>query len=162
MSNGKDHHPAEAPVAYFAADPANGEFDTFDTLHEAAARADTFLDYADDDAADSGWADEPPQICYGAILGHCVEESREPAPEGSEFKEIVSYRLTVHTPDPEVTALRAEVATLREISERCGASALKCEATIARVRALADEFEYRTPGASSELAKKIRAALDGA
>lgn len=82
-----------APVAYFAADPANGEFDRYESLEEARERAEQFLDFADDDAADSGWADDPPQICYGVIVGHCVEESRKPAPTGSDFTEIVNFRL---------------------------------------------------------------------
>jgi len=80
-------------ASYFAADPAEGEFNTHASLDEAIKDAESMLEHAGDDAADWGWKDEPPQICYGVVLGDCVEADRQPAPEGSEFTEIVSYRL---------------------------------------------------------------------
>jgi hypothetical protein len=83
-------------VEYFAADPAGGDFTTYKTLPEAHAAAEVSLGYAQEEADDSGWEDEPPQICYGIVLGGCVEKegSRRPAPEGSDFSELVDYRLT--------------------------------------------------------------------
>lgn len=80
-------------LGYFAADPANGDFERSATLDEARAKAEAMLAAASDDAADSGWCDDPPQICYGAVIGHCVEVSRAPAPADSEFTEIVEFRL---------------------------------------------------------------------
>lgn len=82
---------------FFATDQSMGEFIESDTLGQAKADAQSLLDAASDDAAESGWADEPPQIYYGVILGGCVEESRGPAPEGSDFTEMVSYRLELPT-----------------------------------------------------------------
>ncbi|MGN6282132.1 hypothetical protein [Frateuria sp.] len=83
-------------VAYFSADPAEGEFNLHKTLAEANAGAESLLESAQDEASDYGWQDEPPQICYGVVLGKCVEleGSRRPAPEGSEFTALVDYRLT--------------------------------------------------------------------
>lgn len=83
-------------VAYFAADPAEGDFSIHDTLEAARADAEKILGYAQDAASEDGWADEPPQICYGIVLGKCIEKegSRRPAPEGSEYNELVDYRLT--------------------------------------------------------------------
>lgn len=83
-------------VEYFAADPADGEFTTYKTLPEAHAAAVVSLGYAQEEAFEGGWEDEPPQICYGIVLGGCVEKegSRRPAPEGSDFSELVDYRLT--------------------------------------------------------------------
>ncbi|MNW13427.1 hypothetical protein D3C71_2113790 [compost metagenome] len=53
------------------------------------------LSDAGDDAHESGWTDDPPQICYGVVLGGCIEVagSRKPAPEGSEFAEHVEFKL---------------------------------------------------------------------
>ncbi|MEY2160451.1 MULTISPECIES: hypothetical protein [unclassified Rhodanobacter] len=89
-------------VAYFSADPAEGEFSTHKSLAEAVAAAASLLAFAQDVASDDGWADEPPQICYGVVLGRCVEKegSRRPAPEGSDFSEMVDFRLT----EPSATA----------------------------------------------------------
>lgn len=83
------------PGRYFAADPAMGDFDLHATLADARTNAQRMLDEATDEAADGGWPDEPPQICYGIVIGKCVERegSRRPAPEGSDFTEIVDYRL---------------------------------------------------------------------
>ncbi|KZC32621.1 MULTISPECIES: hypothetical protein [unclassified Rhodanobacter] len=80
---------------YFAADPADGEFTRRNTLEEAVADAERMLAYAQDAASEDGWADESPQICYGIVLGGCVERegSRRPAPAESEFTELVDYRL---------------------------------------------------------------------
>lgn len=85
-----------AGVEYFAADPAGGEFTTYKTLPEARRAAEVSLGYAQDEALEGGWDDEPPQICYGIVLGGCVEKegSRRPAPEGSDFSEMVDFRLT--------------------------------------------------------------------
>ena len=86
-------------VRYFAANPAECEFDTFDTVEQAKAKAEQLLEWAGDAAYEDGWADEPPQICYGIVLAGCEEEpgSRKPAPEGSDFTELVSFRLTEST-----------------------------------------------------------------
>ncbi|WP_051281100.1 hypothetical protein [Rhodanobacter sp. OR92] len=83
------------PGRYFAADPAMGDFNLYATLADARTNAQRMLDEATDEAADGGWPDEPPQICYGTVIGKCVERegSRRPAPEGSDFTEIVDYRL---------------------------------------------------------------------
>jgi hypothetical protein len=92
---------AGSPVAvrYFAADPAEGEFYTYDSLDEAKSKAEQLLEWSSDAAYEDGWADEPPQICYGIVLAGCEEEpgSRKPAPEGSDFTEMVSFRLTEPT-----------------------------------------------------------------
>lgn len=89
---------------FFAADPALGEFNNHPTLDAARADARKMLDYASDDAADSGWADDPPQICYGVVLGHCVEvtDSRRPAPKGSDFTELVEFELAATQPAGDV------------------------------------------------------------
>lgn len=78
---------------YFAADPAQGVFEVHGSLDEAKANAQELLADAADEAADSGWADDPPQICYGVILGECVEKSRATAPAESDFGEIVEFEL---------------------------------------------------------------------
>lgn len=98
-------------VEYFAADPAGGEFSTYKTLPEARAAAEVSLGYAQDDACEDGWADEPPQICYGIVLGHCIERegSRKPAPEGSDFSEMIDFRLTEPCTPPASTAGVADV-----------------------------------------------------
>ena len=82
-------------ATYFAADPADGEFRIHDTLESAKADAKKMLGYAQADAVESGWPDETPQICYGVVLGRCVEleGSRQPAPEGSGYEEVVDFRL---------------------------------------------------------------------
>jgi len=89
---------------FFAADPALGEFNRHASLEAAKADAQKMFDYASDDAADSGWADDPPQICYGIVLGHCVEVagSRRPAPEGSDFTELVEFELAATQPAGDV------------------------------------------------------------
>jgi hypothetical protein len=79
-------------VAYFAADPAQGDFEVVDSLAKARDKAQEMLDYASDDAADSGWADDAPQICYGVVVGQCVETSRVATP-GADFDEIVEFAL---------------------------------------------------------------------
>ncbi|WP_313401474.1 hypothetical protein [Stenotrophomonas sp.] len=80
---------------YFSADPALGEFITHTSLQAAIDSAESMLSDAGDDAHESGWTDDPPQICYGIVLGQCVEVdgSRKPAPEGSEFTEHVEFKL---------------------------------------------------------------------
>lgn len=80
---------------YFSADPAFGEFITHTSLQAAIDSAESMLSDAGDDAHESGWTDDPPQICYGVVLGQCVEVegSRKPAPEGSEFTEHVEFKL---------------------------------------------------------------------
>lgn len=85
------------PARYFAARPSEGEFNVHDTLEQARADAQEMLDYEGED----GWSDEPPQICYGLVLAECAEVagSRRPAPEGSDFSEIVEFELV------EITAL---------------------------------------------------------
>lgn len=82
-----------AGVGYFAADPGCDEFVTFPNLELARQAAAKMLASAEDEAVDTGWADEPPQICFGVLLGHCVEADRRPAPAESEFSEIVEFRL---------------------------------------------------------------------
>lgn len=80
---------------WFAADPAEGSFDVLDSLEAAQIRAADMLEAAGDDAADFGWADDPPQICYGQVLGWCIESSRRPALKTeSQFSEIVTFTLT--------------------------------------------------------------------
>lgn len=86
---------------YFAADPANGDFDVYATLDEARKGAEVALDYAREDACDSGWPDDPPQICYGVILGQCVEISREASTEGTSFSEIADFELRAFASAPE-------------------------------------------------------------
>lgn len=81
------------PGRYFAADPAMGDFDLYATLADARTNAQRMLDEATDEAADGGWPDDPPQICYGMVLSECVETDRKPAPAGSEFDEIVTFEL---------------------------------------------------------------------
>lgn len=81
-------------VRFFAADENNSEYEVFDSADLARAVAQRMLDSASDDAAEDGWIDEPPSIYYGIVLGACVESYRGPAPEGSDFSEIVNYRLT--------------------------------------------------------------------
>ncbi|WP_282266551.1 hypothetical protein [Stenotrophomonas sp. PS02298] len=82
-------------ACYFSADPALGEFTTHDTLQAAIDSAESMLSDAGDEAHENGWTDDPPQICYGVVLGECVEVegSRKPAPEGSEFSEHVEFKL---------------------------------------------------------------------
>lgn len=79
--------------AYFSADPAEGEFRIHDTLEAAREDAEGLLESAGDEAADWGWADDPPQICYGELIGHCVEEQRMPAPDDSDFDYYVTFGL---------------------------------------------------------------------
>ena len=80
---------------YFSADPAMGEFATHDTLREAIDGATSMLSDAASEALEGGWTDDPPQICYGVVLGECVEieGSRKAAPEGSGFAEHVDFKL---------------------------------------------------------------------
>lgn len=80
---------------YFSADPALGEFITHSSLQAAIDSAESMLSDAGDEAHESGWTDDPPQICYGIVLGQCVEVdgSRKPAPEGGEFTEHVEFKL---------------------------------------------------------------------
>jgi hypothetical protein len=98
-------------VRFFAADENNSEYEVFDSVDLARAAAQRMLDSASDDAADYGWTDEPPAIYYGIVLGACVESYRGPAPEGSDFSEIVNYRLA----DIGETE-RAAIAALRQPS----------------------------------------------
>lgn len=103
-------------LGYFAADPANGDFERSATLDEARAKAEAMLVAASDDAADSGWADDPPQICYGAVIGHCVEASRGPAPADSEFTELVAFQLSAT--DDTVAELLAFIRKVGPIARR--------------------------------------------
>lgn len=88
---------------YFSIDNGGGWFQRHNTLDEAIAGAQQALEAEADNAADGGWTNEPPQIFYGAILGECMEQegSMKPAPEGSEFDYLVSFRLTDPAGDAE-------------------------------------------------------------
>lgn len=119
-------------VAYFAADPAEGDFSTHDTLEAARADAEKMLGYAQDAASEEGWTDEPPQICYGIVVGKCVEKegSRKPAPEGSEYAELVDYRLTAqsHPERAKVPAdFRARLLDALNLYYRLGANGAENE-----------------------------------
>ena len=78
---------------YFAADPANGDFDIYNTLAEARHAAQDTLNYAREDACEDGWADDPPQICYGVVLAQCVETTREVSTENPGFSDRVDFEL---------------------------------------------------------------------
>lgn len=143
-------------VAYFAADPAVSDFGTYKTLAEARDAAQKLLDYAAEDALEAGWADEPPQVCYGIVLAGCEEipESRKPAPEGSDFTEVVEYRLT--TPPSASSTHGRERAALREIIAVLGPeppSGLSSGAAWEWAKALqVAKAAYAAPSASSSAA----------
>ncbi|MBB1060376.1 hypothetical protein [Marilutibacter spongiae] len=84
---------AQAVDRYFAADASEGDFGTFATLDEARSAAERMLFDASDSAADYGWENEPPRIYYGELMGHCLEESRMPAPGDSDFEYYVTFGL---------------------------------------------------------------------
>lgn len=90
-----DASPKGGSTRFFSADPAIAEFSTHDTLQAAIDGATSMLSDAADEAHEGGWSDEPPQICYGVVLGACIEieGSRKPAPEGSDFTEHVEFKL---------------------------------------------------------------------
>lgn len=116
---------AAAALTYFAANPAEGEFNTHDTLAAARADADDMLDTQ----GEEGWMDEPPQICYGLVLAECVEVagSRRPAPEGSEFTEVVEFELVpVALPAGHPAGIADQIDALCDAVEALDADPLAC------------------------------------
>lgn len=104
-------------VEYFAVDASEGSFDTFATLAEAKAKAQEFLDYQAEDALESGWKDQPPQVHYGIVLGGCTEVAGsrgDPTPNFSGG--TVDYELTDTHPAP--SAESAFVRVPREVVQQ--------------------------------------------
>jgi hypothetical protein len=83
---------------FFAADPSNGEFSEHDSLEKARKEAQDMLDAAGEDAFESGWSDDPPQICYGVIVGGCFEKNRGPM----TGKDAERYGMSIVEPSAEM------------------------------------------------------------
>lgn len=63
---------------YFSYDPNDG-IKFHNSLKEARARAETALDEAEENAADSDWtwSENEDEICYGEVFGRVVVNDRE-------------------------------------------------------------------------------------
>jgi len=77
---------------FFSYDPENG-IEFHETEEQAKKRAQAALDSEQDTAMDDGWGDQVDEICWGVVGQKVVETSREPAPDESEFAEIITYEL---------------------------------------------------------------------
>ena len=143
--------------AYFSADPAEGEFRIHDTLEAAREDAEGLLESAGDEAADWGWADDPPQICYGAVLGSCHATSRKPAPPGSDFSELVEYALRPCAHGSAIMAALDEPAgSVDGSSLQVSGGGEVAEKFAAYVEKIADHREIISRGALREIADFIR------
>lgn len=84
---------AKGADRFFSYDGDNGNFDTYDTIEEAIASGQDWLEIAGDD----GWPDGGPTIYYGAIIGEAREvpgSRREAGPnDPSDFDFIVEYEM---------------------------------------------------------------------
>ena len=86
---------------FFSYDPENG-IQFFYTSEQAKVSADSILDSFRDWAVDSGWPENPTDICWGEVRESVVEISREKKPENptqaeidqfGEFDELIEYAL---------------------------------------------------------------------
>ena len=78
---------------WFYNDPENGGLHYCETDSEAQLGAEKALDAAKEVAAEYGWEDNVQQICWGFVRAAVQETSRTPAPEASDFTELVQCEL---------------------------------------------------------------------
>lgn len=78
------------------------------------------LEAAGDESFEDGWKYEPPQICYGLVLGGCVESSRGPAPEGSNYAEVADFKLVDYAVHPPIPAAQGDVVDEDGPCKECG------------------------------------------
>lgn len=92
----------------------DGQFDTLETAEEAQSEAEAHLDIYRDESPD-GWSEDAGSICWGEIRQSAQIVSRERAPEGSEFDEIIDYGLK----DVEPSDLLPEERIMRDFLAMC-------------------------------------------
>jgi hypothetical protein len=78
-------------MKYFSNQPDGFQF--HDTAEAAKKEAEEALQYYADEAASDGWNEEVESICWGEVKECVVMVSCKKAPRGSQFSEIVEYKL---------------------------------------------------------------------
>ncbi len=80
-------------MTWFSYDPEGDGFVFHDSEEQAKARATREFEVACDYAASDGWGEDPTHICWGRVMERATEVSRKKAEAGSQFDEIIDYKM---------------------------------------------------------------------